>query len=369
MKNLKSLGAPLCLALSLALSSVSIAFGDVSAVSAIEGGAWNGWNNPLKMDAGFELNFDVLPKSGNLESAGLAWPGFYWANNKGGIAHRWRASYSNDFEYSSPGRDRALSLDQASINELSPAEKYDLLMGRYDYPTVSTVWGQTREGHKEWYGICHGVSPSSLNHPEPMTHTLTNADGINITFFSSDIKALLAYYYAKVSDSKTVQIGKRCFVAGWLPVFNRADGCNDVNPGSFHVIMANRLGLEGKGFIADMERYAAVWNHAAVKYSSKVLETSSYVRRASVGSVQRVKVRSSVLYSASVQPSEEAILGTDNAKYDERVYTYWLDLNAQGHILGGEWVSADRPDFLWIKEKAEFSGYWSGLKQVYKSQY
>ena len=348
------------------LAAFALSFG---AFGAVESDAWNGWNNPLKMDQNFEVRFEKLPQSGNLVGEGLAWPGYYWANNKGGIAQRWRAKNPNHFDYRSPKVGDLLSMEQEKVNELSPAEKYDLFMGRYDYPTVSLVWGQTREGHQDWYGICHGVSPSSLNHPEPETVILTNKDGVEVTFYSSDVKALLAYYYAKISDSKSVQVGKRCFVPGWAPLINRMSGCSDVNPASLHIIMTNKLGLEKNGFIADMERYAPVWNHAAVKYESRVLQTSGHVRRATYGTVKRVKVESRVWYSASVEPSDAPISGTDKAELDKRVYVYWLDLDSKGEILGGSWVSDERPDFLWTKEKDEFEGYWSGLNEVYRSRY
>lgn len=335
--------------------------------AAPSGNEWNGWNDPLKMDRDFEVNFHKLPLTGNLEGEGLGWPGYYWANNKGGIAHRWRSSNPNDFEYRSPKLNEILSSDRKALDELSPAEKYDLFMGRYDYPTVSQVWGQTREGHKDWYGICHGVSPSSLNHPEPMAKTVVNKDGIEIPFHSSDVKALLAYYYAKISDSKMVQVGKRCFVASWIPILRNTDGCSDVNPASFHIILSNKLGIDKTGFIADMERYSPVWNHAAVKYSSKVARTAGPSRSSSRGSVKRVKIESEVSYSASVDPSDAPIIGTPAAEYEERKYSYWLDLDSKGEIIGGEWISSDRPDFLWVKEKDEFSGYWSGLQEVYQA--
>ena len=331
--------------------------------------AWNGWNDPFKMDKNFETDFDKLPLSGNLEGEGLAWPGYYWANNRGGIAQRWRSSNPQDFKYSSPNQSQILGLSKEQINKLSPAEKFDLYMGDYSYPTVSRVWGQTRRGADAWHGICHGVSPSSLNHSEPKTVTLYNPDGIEITFYSADIKALLAYYYAKVSDSKTVQVGKRCFVGARIPFLSSRSGCTDVNPGSLHIIMANRLGISKKGFIADMDRYKQVWNHPAIEFSSRVLRTANGdTRRSAYGTVKRVLVKSKVKYSATINPMENFVIGTTDAKYDSRIYTYWLELDSSNRIIGGEWVSDDRPDFLWYKEKAEFTGYWKGIEEIYQAQ-
>ncbi len=253
-----------------------LVLGLLFSLNAMADAEWDGWNNPAKMDANFEYHFQMLPLTGQILDKGKGWPGYYWANNKGGIAHRWQKKKPQDFDYRSPGLNDLIGMSAKERNELSPAEKYDVFMGRYDYPTVQTVWQQTREGQREWYGICHGVSPSSMNHEEPVENTVINKDGVELTFYSSDVKAIMAYYYAKVSDSPSVQIGKRCFVASWLPVVRRISGCRDVNPASLHVIMANKLGLEGNGFIMDMERYSPVWNHVAVDYKSR----SSFNRHA-----------------------------------------------------------------------------------------
>lgn len=44
---------------------------------------------------------------------------------------------------------------------------------------------------------------------------------------------------------------------------------------------------------------------------------------------------------------------------------YNLDINANGEIIGGEWKSAARPDFLWLKEKpAKFTGDYERLADL-----
>ena len=171
--------------------------------------AWDVHNDPFKMNPNFENRLDALPLTGELSSKALAWPGNYWPNFKGGIAHRWSSEKPQNFKYESPSLYEAKQMSKQQINELSPAEKYDLFSGNYDYPTVREVWKSTGPHANVWYGICHGVSPASLNHPEPKTVSLNNPDGIAITFYASDVKALLAYYYAKESDSDMVQVGKR----------------------------------------------------------------------------------------------------------------------------------------------------------------
>jgi hypothetical protein len=132
--------------------------------------------------------------------------------------------------------------------------------------------------------------------------------------------------------------------------------------------MANKPGISKTGFIADLDRYGQVWNHPAIKFESKILRSSESERVSAYGTVKRVKVRSKVTFSAEINPFEQVVIATSRAKYDTRTYTYWLDLDSSGKILGGEWISQDRPDFLWFKEKDEFTGYWEGIKEIYQSK-
>jgi hypothetical protein len=342
---------------------INNALADSSSVSASTS-AWNGANDPAIMSTNFEVILSKLPTKGNLFEDAKAWPGYYWANNKGGIAQRWNAPNPEHFKYESPTRSEITFLSSTDINRLSPAEKFDLFLGRYDYPLVKKVWGQTSRFASEWHGICHGVAPASLNHSEPKTVTVTNPDGIEVTFYAADLKALLAYYYAKVSDRPIKQVGKRCFINSWVPFIGKYPGCKDVNAGAFHIIMANKLGLEKTGFIADMDRFKEVWNHAALEFSSVIGRALAPSRKSAPGTVRRVFVRTTVKYSASIDPQQSSVIGTPLAEYDERNYTYWLDLDYKGEIIGGEWSSKDRPDFLWIKEKEDFKGEFSALYQL-----
>jgi len=329
--------------------------------------AWDNWNNPYKMDANFKSDLNTLPKNGELSSSGLAWPGSYWPNNKGSIAWRWTAKDPKPFKYESPSMYEAKQMTAAKINELSPAEKYDMYVGRYDYPTVEKLFKAHRKGEAIWHGICHGVAPASLHHREPKTVTVKNADGIEITFYASDVKALLANHYSKVSDTGIIQVGKRCFVGGKFPLARKSAGCRDVNPGAFHIIIANKLGLSKTGFVADLDRYKQVWNHAAVSFKTKIVSNVSLGKKSPENATRRVKIRTEVTYQASVEPEKEAIIGTAKAKFDVRKYQYFLDLNSRGQILGGEWISKERPDFMWSKEKDKFKGHWSKLEEIYQA--
>ncbi len=325
---------------------------------------WDGYNNPFKMDKNFEDRIQNLPLEGDISKSGFGWPAYFWANKKGGIAQRWNSKNPEHFKYESPSLYSLKTMSQDKINELSPAEKFDILNGRYNYPTVEKVWDQTSKRASDWHGICHGASPAGLNHKEPKAKTLTNADGIKITFHSSDIKALVAYYYAKLSDLRSTQIGRRCN-SGRISPFRARKACKDVHPASLHIIVANKLGLTKSGFIADIDSLKQVWNHVAVKYTSKIVSKSFPSEKSLSGTHRVYKVVTKVSYTGGVDPSVSAILGTENEKWDVRKYEYVLDVNANGKILGGAWISKERPDFLWRKGKETFDhSYYGSIKNL-----
>lgn len=325
------------------------------------GNKWDSQNNPYRINPNFESTFKALPLSGDMSSAGLGWPGYFWAKQKAGITQRWQVEQkrrSEHFKYDVSSVYQLKNMTQAQRDLLSPAEKYDIFMGNYSYPTVEKVRNATSPRDNDWSGICHGVSPAGLHHKEPAVKAITNKDGITITFFSSDLKALVAYYYAKVSDSGITQIGKRCFLGKRMPF--RGKGCNDVNPAALHIIMANRLGITKNGFIADIDRFKQVWNHVAVKFESKVLKYTKAQSGSAPGTYRSVQIESVVHYTGGVEPKKLPILGTENAKWDLKTYKYTLDLDVKGKIIGGSWDSKQRPDFLWVKDKETFEDNYYG---------
>src|SRR5690606_15230131 len=94
-------------------------------------------------------------------------------------------------------------------------------------------------------------------------------DGIQIPFGSSDIKALISYFYAFHIDQSVDQMGLRCFFGSWMGGYR---GCNeDLNAGAFHIVISNKIGLQKEGFMADVERFREVWNQPVVAYKSKIL--------------------------------------------------------------------------------------------------
>lgn len=326
---------------------------------------WDRDNNPYNLSSGFKANFRELPLVGVLKDQRTGWPGSHWASFIGGIAHRWSAADPQNFKYKLLQLEDLKKLEANKLAELSPAEKFDIYNGDYSYPTVKKVYRTVSPNQSEWNGICHGYAPAAINHPEPATREFVNRDGIKIHFYSSDVAGLLAFNYANVATTPVKLIGKRCnYNPGYIPR-RKLDECNDLNAGAFHIVLANKLGNEGVGFIADIDRYLEVWNHVAVGFQSQILNEEAPVNTSAYGTVKRLYVESVVKYSAAIAPRFDPILNTEYAEYVDYTYNYYLDLDKNGNIIGGDWVSERRPDFVWTQSRTVFTGDWNSLNDIY----
>ncbi len=320
------------------------------------------------LDAKDEKVFYTLPLKGEVKNGEKYWSGDYWALNKGNINYRWNSPLQETWDYPSPTLDELNWMTPERMAQLSPAEKFDLYMGRYDYPLKEEVYSYSNRNAQDWEGICNGWAPASMNHNEPTPKTVTNPQGIPVSFGSSDIKALLSYYYAFIHRVQTThQLGRRCpRGSGW---FNWNRDCqNDLNAGSWHVVLANKVGMRNESFMVDIERYKEVWNHPVLSYVSRVEgeDNSPKESETAPGTAKVIKVRTKVTYvDESETNTWEPIRGTANQSVVTREYSYFLYLDVKNEIIGGEWTSSDRPDFLWTMGPApKFLGLVEGLQNL-----
>jgi len=122
--------------------------------------------------------------------------------------------------------------NSSSLDDLSPAEKYDILVGNTVCPTPADrelnnwndrCFGFTKRSLRPgkgywdeqkqvegWMGICHGWAPASYMERTPYTSVnVVSADGFPMKFFPSDIKALASMMWA-FAPYQTKFIGGRC---------------------------------------------------------------------------------------------------------------------------------------------------------------
>ncbi|MFW7382225.1 MAG: hypothetical protein ACOH5I_25720 [Oligoflexus sp.] len=349
--------------------------------------AWSSNNRP-EIISGDDMEFGLqnLPLEGQAQTIG--WSDDYWPSFRGGISYRWQ---DRSYLYTVPSSGELASLNVA---RLSPAEKYDYYMGRFDFPTVQAERARTQVMRTNrnspiydpefeipsWYGLCHGWAPASVNFQEPQPITVQAINGVEVPFGSSDIKALLTYYqqYKGNRSVKNYFMSERCNESfkeldemlknqeiTEEEYHNRRNqgSCKGVNAGAFHLVLTNELGIKQEPIIADVTRDAEVMNYPIHSYQTEVLEeTEGASDTAAAGTVREVKVRTSIEHSLSTLAKWEAF----EPATKKRIYEYVLEIDADGKIIGGEWVTDERPDFLWRQTVPEFRGYFKALETIYQ---
>ena len=328
---------------------------------------WNAKNNPaLFPNRNFETRLNSLPTRGAREKK--AWADSYWPNFDGGIAQRWRSLYIYDINYPVYYEQQIRSMNLRDLGELSPAEKFDVFRGRFDFPTVFKLRSGVDFSDLSWAGICHGWAAAALKFEEPKPVVLRGPSGIEVPFASSDVKALLEYYQGEVAEPDSHFVGERCNGVSRDGDVRAQSACSDLNPGAFHIALANFLGRDRTGFIADLDAGVGVWNYPLHGYESSFVRTQGPTAGAAPGTVQKAIVKTRIFHPALGRPFTMAY--ADNASFyqeETRDYQYRLELNARGEIIGGAWEVDDYPDFIWIQEEASFAGEFLGLADIYKA--
>ncbi len=326
------------------------------------------------------------------------WSGDYWPIRNGGAARRYRdknapppgaaSTWTEGFEYFTKNPSA-----EAEIDLLSPAEKYDRLLGDDSYTLAHSSWEEGKSNFDEhgqvesWMGICHGWAPASFMEPRP-THKIklnTFKSNEEIIFRPDDLKALASLKWANGINIKndrselgTRFIGQRC--AQKSPKRDPETGrildqeCFDLNPGAWHQVVINQVAVAKRPFVIDAAFDYEVWNQPVVAYSFRYFNPISF-DTTDVLSEARVKLDDPKLHDkfkkfrnnplaveivgvimavTYVIESKPRGLNTDEPERDLRTtvhYHYDLELDAKGEILGGEWYQNAHPDFIWMPVK------------------
>lgn len=424
--------------------------------------AWERDNDPKFINPYFSKNFNSLPTHGELTLDKMPWASSFWPHVYGGIAFRWnnyysvRPSFANMHERVSAidkeveklnkelfsastsnykreqliskieslktekintdkakslhykryffdmkrisSKEEAFSLTHDEISKLSATEKYDLYLGDYSMRLTNQVLTFTSPFDAYWEGVCNGWSSAAIEFHEPRPITVTNKDGLKISFGSSDLKALLSYYHASITANffarrtlNTARVGRRCKTAfpkeAWFiqngkeyyksikngeVVINEVPAdCVDTDPGAFHIVLTNMIGKMNEGFVAEVVRDNEIWNQPVYGYKTTIIEDNTTPRfNATEGTYRQVKVKTVMEYAndggrmfwGAKDPEDEfyawwdATNGTKNYRKGEKTFEYYIDLDAYGKIIGGMWLSYERPDFLWVKKSKGFIG-------------
>jgi hypothetical protein len=333
-------------------------------VSGSEKGGWNGANMPENLSESYVRNFSRLPLQARLSDDRIPWSDSFWPSRYASIANRWQVDAESYSSYRLATLQDLRRMSREQLARMSPAEKYDVAMGDYGYNVTRLAWGSSSPRASHWAGICNGWSQAALMHDEPAPVEIVNPDGIVVPFASSDVKGLLSYFYALGdSEAETSQMGSAC--NNWGMVFG-SGACSDIHPGSFHIALANQIGLMNEGFVAEVDQGNEKWNQPVFQYRSRVLRRSGPQGGAARGTVSQVLVETTMIYALESPQQWEPVLGTPAFGQEAKVYTYWLELDSAGDIIGGSWVSQLRPDFIWTTTRSRFLGDFEGLNRIYR---
>lgn len=334
------------------------------------------------------LKYDSLKamRAAGLEQARLIdrpWSGWYWPLYQGGLATRLA---DPAYPIKSPVRDIAnyfiLTLGRVPVSQLSPAEKYDLLVGDSSF-TMSRNMMLLAENavntgtYDYWMGFCGGWAHASMNLPRPRhSVTVIAADGgTRIEFLPSDIEALASLLWNK-GLFRYRMVGSLCFETTITrdPVNDRTmlAECFDTNPATWHVSVVNQLGVAGRSFLIDADPSRQIWNHPVSAYSYRYFnpitdkpvesleearvtlkdfekDPHAATRTPDTSWVVGVEMEAEFVYYKDANGARIDTPDTDQVR--KPVYRYDLELDSHGKIIGGEWHSRLHPDVIWVAER------------------
>jgi hypothetical protein len=332
---------------------------------------WDTANDPIHMlPSDYVYTLSSLPLEGAVETK--PWSDSYWPSVAGGLAARWQQGISGHQVTPIP-TSQALALTPGQLSLLSPAEKFDIFVGDEAMSLFQSERRRTHPTDESWFGICHGWAPAALLFAEPKAVVVTGPSGIAVPFGASDVKALLSLYTGQFAQVGTKFLASRCNVdIANNPQAAMSPECRDTNAGAFHLVLTNLLGIKKQGFVADLTRDRAVWNQPVSGFRSTII--SDQLGRspgAAIRTVREVVVQTQMFYGVEIQ----AQWNSGVAMIQGKTYNYRLEIGLLGEIVGGEWLDAERPDFLWSKSLPEFVDsapeshagqiHWSQLKTIY----
>ena len=322
------------------------------------------------------------------------WSDDYWPLYKGLVAARYAdpdfpafgigssfSNWSSNLGYieKHPASAIISSGNDKAIDLLSPAEKYELLIGDSTHALSENMWQQgdalsDSNGDVEtWIGICDGWAQAAMTLPRPgKTVTLLASDKTTqVRFYPSDAKALATWLWSR-GNAPIRFIGGRCDVKNPPEDENGRiinQDCFDTNPGTWHLSVVNQLGLARRGFLLDAAYDYEVWNQPALAYqyryfNPKTMQVVKTIDEAKVPAatftsdkfrkyrspkaVTLVGISMDFTYIEETDPSHRS---SDTPKDDATTtvkYLYDLELDSAGNIIGGEWYTREHPDFLWV---------------------
>lgn len=270
-------------------------------------------NNPTTLAGAtsqMTYKFKDLPLSGYVDRV---WGGNWYPLSQGGTAVRYH-------------------------NQPSPMDKYDKATGSKAYEWEMESVRAYR--NVQWAGHCNGLAAAGIMMEEPTKSVTYN----NVKFTPDDVKALLVESW----QGSGYIIGDRCDRERvTYDSYGRVveTECRDVNAATFHLALTNYLGLFGKAIVADVDSSRAVWNYAIREY-----HTVDTAWVASTDAMNQIQQGNAYVFNHEAVDFVKVTISVTYLNFGTRVYSYLLELDQKGNVIGGEWLGNNKrehPDFIW----------------------
>lgn len=305
------------------------------------------------------------------------WSTTYWPLRYGGIAYRWQDQQATSLASQRPDTLNFTKIfdrpPPSDLRYLSPAEKYDLYVGRgasaFDeakfYSERQACRGDSQQSKEAcrkyiastnsnltemWMGLCDGWSSASVLEDWPGEKAMVRSrDGRCVEFSQGDLVGLLTWAHAQGIADRPF-FGRRCNTANYKKdqndrALDQNKECRDLNSGVFHVMLRGAVGKQ-KPLFMDRDPNAEVWNQPIIgykmTYGKEEAPTPGDSRRAP-GTHRLVPVRAEVTWLAETGfPLSGGAYSPNiiNNPY-KTTYCYLLEVDSNRRILGGEWYRHD----------------------------
>lgn len=360
------------------------------------GGKEDGWDfrhDPERMAQRLNYRIAELPKTGKRkdpfwkneypDAVGVsdpAWPDTYWPTYEGSHNARWQGKtvkspvekYDAAFNNHQGCETQPDEIDGPQAKAewdqykacAGPAAKWQstfyqngdrLHNGKDDDGDGKTdVQGETGvDGIETWWGTCHAWAPASMVVPEPQHDVTVNG----VTFTPGDIKALIQNVFDQTS---AVMVGGRCNAKEIThsPNSSANEDCAG-NPGAYHVVITNFLGINQLPLVEDRTANFEIWNQPVVGYDitkqDKVTAAQANACVGATGDTYKFNDKAKELYEVRMtleyltESGASAVpLGMEGHIRTDR-YHYILEVGSTGKIIGGRYCSdsTTQIDFLW----------------------
>jgi hypothetical protein len=372
---------------------------------------WSGYYWAIRYGVGSLRYSDDLNINTEYKKVGNAKVKLTW--NESVNKYKQPSDYLNNF----PGSNANNSTDYIA-KFASPTEMYDIAVGDKNftltnyYKSLGKLVKQTNGDVADWMGICHGWSVASYQEPKPLRSvTITAVDGITqIKFKPHDVMAITSMYWANAKYDSNFA-GYKCEIPNPRNIpRDRTTGiyldysCWSFNPGTFHIILTNHMGKNNKTFVFDSDNTDyQIWNFPVSEYKTTFYQvTTKYIKplAAAIVPINDIKnflrTHQDVFLSFAVSkmdPNTKFLVGVEtifkyavekspdtNEKATPDIYknyttSYYLELNANKEIIGGEWLDIKHPNYAWgpyrpedeqlAKEDQAFNNYTGDFGQLF----